>query len=268
MNPLFFGERTRRLFGVHQEAEGGARRARAAVLCQPWGSEYLFTHRAVRQLSAMLNVAGFHTLRFDYWGTGDSGGDLVDADPAGWRADIETAIDELASTTGVRRVTLIGLRLGALLAADVAVAQPSLIDKLVLWDPVVSGAAYPREMQQLCEVNALRHKPPGNRRPQRRADEAGGGYEMNGFAMTAAFIAALGQAHLADMAAHLPDTTYLIASSDAETFDAARAALASRPDILAAARLLPARPIWVEDWPFTRGDVPVAVLQSIVAWLG
>ena len=40
--------------------------------------EYMRTHKAVRQLTMMLAKAGYHLLRFDYFGTGDSAGDGED----------------------------------------------------------------------------------------------------------------------------------------------------------------------------------------------
>jgi uncharacterized protein len=142
MNPFFFGTAERRLFGIYEPAAVGTTGKRAAILCYPWGAEYIYAHRAVRQLALQLSRAGFHTLRFDYYGTGDSGGESTDVDLAGWEADLETAIEELTEITGVTRVTLIGLRLGAVIATNVAVRLSGKIEALVLWDPVISGPEY------------------------------------------------------------------------------------------------------------------------------
>ena len=93
-------------------------------------------------LRVRLSAAGIDTLRFDYFGTGDSAGEMVDADLAGWETDIELAIEELRDMVGSARVTLIGLRLGATLAARVAARRPGDVDRLVLWDPIQSGLEY------------------------------------------------------------------------------------------------------------------------------
>jgi pimeloyl-ACP methyl ester carboxylesterase len=53
-----------------------------------------------------------------------------------WCRDVETAVDELRDITGLTKVGLIGLRLGATLATRVAVKHAQQIDALVLWDPV------------------------------------------------------------------------------------------------------------------------------------
>src|SRR5580692_5054377 len=110
MTPFFFGTSERRLFGIYEPAGGGATSQRAAILCYPWGSEYLHAHRTLRLLALRLSRVGFHTLRFDYYGTGDSGGEPTDTDLTGWEADLETAIAELMEITGLARVTVIGLR--------------------------------------------------------------------------------------------------------------------------------------------------------------
>ena len=123
MTPFYFGMRQRRLFGIYEPARTSS--AHAAVLCNPWGNEYIHAYRSLRQLALLLTIAGFHILRFDYYGTGNSAGDMIDADVQGWKADIETAMDELRHITDLQQVTLVGLRLGATLAAAVA-ADPSV----------------------------------------------------------------------------------------------------------------------------------------------
>ena len=113
MTPLFFGSGARRLFGIYEPGRSGSRTSRAAVLCNPWGQEYIRAHRSMRQLAKMLTASGRDTFRFDYYGTGDSAGDMVDADLAGWENDIGSAIDEVKDTSGSPRVALLGLRLAA-----------------------------------------------------------------------------------------------------------------------------------------------------------
>ena len=138
MNPLYLGTKERRLFALYEPAAAKERRTRAAVLCYPWGAEYVYAHRAMRQLGLKLSECGFHTLRFDYFGTGDSGGQDSEANPAAAEADVESAIEGLQDIVGVSRVALIGLRLGATLAARTAMRRKENVEALVLWDPIVS----------------------------------------------------------------------------------------------------------------------------------
>ena len=148
MTPLFFGRSEAPLYGVYQPPLAADRHA-GVVLCYPFGQEYMRAHRAFRQLAQMLARQGFHVFRFDYRGTGDASGDMTGVVLADWVEDVGEAIQELRDSTGVRKLTLVGLRLGALVAALASQQQPRL-DGLVLWDPVIAGAGYDAEL--LAEI--------------------------------------------------------------------------------------------------------------------
>ena len=142
MSPFFFGSAGRPLFGIYEPAARGTIGRHAAILCYPSGDEYIYAHRTLRQLALKLSSAGFHVLRFDFYGTGDSGGELSDVTLADWEADLKTAIDELIEITGLAKVSLIGMRLGGIVAASVASQLNSVIEALVLWDPAVNGPEF------------------------------------------------------------------------------------------------------------------------------
>jgi len=77
------------------------------------------THCGVPQArGAAERARGLPVMRFDWSCTGDSEGDVYDGTVAQWVEDVETAADELRDAAGVRRVSIIGMRLGALLAAQ------------------------------------------------------------------------------------------------------------------------------------------------------
>jgi pimeloyl-ACP methyl ester carboxylesterase len=80
-------------------------------------------------------------MRFDYRGSGDSAGTMQGLEASDWVADIRMAVAELRDMAVIQKVSIIGLRLGALLAAHAA-RELGTIDRLVLWDPVTSGATY------------------------------------------------------------------------------------------------------------------------------
>ena len=141
MIPCFFGDADRQLFGVYHPASGAPARRAGVVLCYPAPQEYRQAHWAYRRLAGLLAERGLHVLRFDYYGTGDSAGDSGEGRLAQWVADVGTAAQELQDVAGVRRTSLVGMRLGAAVAARAAAAGVDAAD-LVLWDPVVRGADY------------------------------------------------------------------------------------------------------------------------------
>ena len=140
MQLYYFGSSEKPLFGVHHPAQGKANRKECVVLCPAIGTELLRSYRAFRQLATNLSKQGFDVLRFDYYGTGDSSGDCLEGNLQQWREDIRTAIEELKDATGATTVSLVGLRLGATLAAEVA--KQEAVSRLVLWEPVIDGEAY------------------------------------------------------------------------------------------------------------------------------
>jgi pimeloyl-ACP methyl ester carboxylesterase len=139
----YFGSSGRQLLGLYNPPSAASERDAAVLLCHPAAQEYMRCHWALRQLALRLAGAGFHVFRFDYFGTGDSAGGSEEADLEQWRRDVGEAIEELKDVSGVRRPSLVGLRLGATLAAQ----TPARLKDLVLWEPVVSGPAYLGELR-------------------------------------------------------------------------------------------------------------------------
>jgi pimeloyl-ACP methyl ester carboxylesterase/acyl carrier protein len=164
---LYFGAADARLFAaLHRPA---ANRGKAGVvLCYPIGQEYMRAHRTYVELARSLASTGRNVLRFDYFGCGDSAGEATAGSLERWRDDIRQAIEELRSRTGVPSVYLIGARIGANLAADVAAARHDVAGT-VLWEPILDGpgyiAALRRAHHDLLDSNAVldgydHHEPP------------------------------------------------------------------------------------------------------------
>lgn len=136
IEPFFFDRA--QLFGCYHPSADPAS-TRGAIFCPPLFDEYRRTYRALSDLANACAKNGIHVLRFDFYGTGDSQGILDDASAERWRDDIETAIEELISLTGVDTVILSGVRFGATLASNV---EHAAIKRAVFWDPVESGSQY------------------------------------------------------------------------------------------------------------------------------
>ena len=147
--PFFFPEPEAALFGVYHAPLTMADRDLGVVIAAPYGMEYEKTHRALRQLALQLAGAGFHVLRFDYRGCGDSAGEPTALDLADWVSDLEMAVEELEDRAGVARVAVVGLRLGATLAL-LAAARRRDVEALVLWEPILDGPAYMGELSDLA----------------------------------------------------------------------------------------------------------------------
>ncbi len=144
----FFGPSDEPLFGMHAAPSGRSVRDRAVLLCAPVGWEYMRTHWAMRKISRLLATDGFHVMRFDYFGTGDSAGGSEDGSLERWVQDVFTAADELRAAAAVELVSVVGVRLGATLAA-LACRNGLPAEQLVMWDPVVDGRSYLRSLVRM-----------------------------------------------------------------------------------------------------------------------
>ncbi len=163
MNLLFFGSSNRQLFGAYHPPSKAVAARGAALLCPPWGPEYFVSHRVLRRLATRLSDAGYHVLRFDYFGTGDSAGKRTDGDLVSWCEDASIAVDELRDMSGYETVAAFGIRLGAVIGWRLA-QQREDVRKVVLWDPVVNGARYLSDLVKAqAEVDRWSLSRPRNR---------------------------------------------------------------------------------------------------------
>ena len=147
MNLLYFGAPGRQLFGAYHMPPAAVPARGAALLCPPWGQEYLVSHRILRRLAVRLSESGYHVLRFDYYGTGDAAGQREEGDLDSWLEDAGTAAEELRDMSGFGAIASFGVRLGASVAWRLATTRTD-VHTTVLWDPVVFGHAYMKELLQ------------------------------------------------------------------------------------------------------------------------
>ncbi|MES2152614.1 MAG: hydrolase 2, exosortase A system-associated [Pseudomonadota bacterium] len=137
--PFFLGSGAGARFCLFHRPAGPVH---AAVLyVAPYGEEMNCARRMSQQLARALAARGVAVLVIDLHGCGDSAGDSGEAHWDSWLADLAAGCDWIVGQTGVVPA-LLGVRLGALLALDYARQASHRIDKVVLWQPVASGAAF------------------------------------------------------------------------------------------------------------------------------
>jgi alpha-beta hydrolase superfamily lysophospholipase len=180
---LYFAHSDRPLFGWLHLPEATDSRNVGLLICNPFGNEAICAHRTIRHIAEHACRAGMPVLRFDYDGTGDSAGQDGDPDRVqAWLASVAAAADELRCSAGVERLCLLGIRLGAALAATVAAGRDD-VTALIGIAPVVAGKAYVRELRLLERAMAAKR----NISPEKLTDTL----EAAGFVLTAPTQAAL-----------------------------------------------------------------------------
>jgi len=154
IQPVYFGEDSE-LYGCYHFPYDSTDTP-ATLICQSTGYEYERCHRAMRQLAVQLSRKGMVALRFDYFGTGNSAGDSEDVSLQRMREDIQQAIISCRKRTGANKLALVGLRLGARMAAQVA-GSSTEIDSLVLYAPVFNSKELVNEWRHQQRVFNSKH---------------------------------------------------------------------------------------------------------------
>jgi hypothetical protein len=146
--PFWSSRGERRLWAVLHPSTKPVPAKRGVLLVPPLLHEFPRSLRLLCEMATCLSALGIPSLRFAYFGTGDSEGAAVDADFASMAADIEQAAAELLDRAACSELVLLAFRSGALPAhgwISGTAAPPSLV---VLWDPVLEGAAWRRELER------------------------------------------------------------------------------------------------------------------------
>lgn len=139
--PFFMDAPAGRVFAVHHRPRDPAN-IRGHVLCVPPFNEEMNRSRSMMSLQAKaLAALGLGTLVIDLHGTGDSEGDYRDARWDGWLDDLRAAKRWLSAQAGGLRAIL-GVRLGAILAAQIHAEMDASGVALVLWQPVLDGKVH------------------------------------------------------------------------------------------------------------------------------
>jgi len=176
---------TRRLLAVWQGTEGPCRAG--ALFCHPLGEEKKCAHHAFVETARALARRGVASLRFDMSGCGDSEGEFREASFADWIDDICRAWADLQRRAGDCPLVLVGLRMGAALAAR-ACRRLDGLTALALWQPVINGKEeFSSELRRLLIQQMMTRGKAGVRRGDIIAalERGEGEVELDGYVIPA-----------------------------------------------------------------------------------
>lgn len=138
VKPFFLSCPDRRLFCLSIQANAALQNFSPVLFIPPFAEEMNKSRHIIRNLAQLLAEAGFDSLIFDPFGTGDSEGDFGDATWEFWIEDLNSAYQWLARESG-KPVSIIALRTGALLASEYIQRTHPDVDRLIFLAPVVRG---------------------------------------------------------------------------------------------------------------------------------
>jgi exosortase A-associated hydrolase 2 len=139
--PFFLECGNRRLFSIFHSPENRDAIHGGVVYFAPFTEEANRARRMASLLAENLSGTGTGALLFDYSSVGDSSGNFSQARWDDWVSDGCAAIDWLYQKIG-GPISVVGLRLGAVVALKCAQNVGRDISRIVLWQPVTNGRTY------------------------------------------------------------------------------------------------------------------------------
>jgi exosortase A-associated hydrolase 2 len=206
---MFLDAPSGRLFAVHH-GPADADTARGQVLFVPPFNEEMNRCRSMMTLQAAQFAAlGYGTLVVDPFGTGDSAGQYLDARWELWLNDLETAYQWLDRQPGGCR-GILGIRLGAMLAAEFVERSKLPHIAMMYWQPVVDGKIHLTQFLRVRMAAQLdrTHLPKETTASMRKQLGEGVHVEVGGYDIHSDLARAMDDARLADRA--LPASTHVL----------------------------------------------------------
>ncbi len=123
------------------------------VMLPPFGEERKSSTRLFVLLARALARQGHTVLRFDFTGTGESGGKHSQATLTGWLQQAETALQLLSHHNDEKEWFGIGARLGANILLRLALEKPP--EQIILLEPLLNGDDYLRDLQRRQQIKNI-----------------------------------------------------------------------------------------------------------------
>jgi len=180
----FIGEAGRRLFALLRTPSVAS--GECTLVVPPFAEEMNKSRRLVTDFARRERSKGRGVLCVDLFGTGDSEGEFEAASVEQWIEDLATA-SAWSASTGWPVTSMLGIRMGALLAAALVRQRDMKLSRAIFWQPVTSGA---RQIDQFLRVRVMAMRMEQDRSETlaelRARLKAGGTVEVAGYALSGA----------------------------------------------------------------------------------
>lgn len=140
VQPFYLTGSSGPLFAIYYSPSKSVACTRNILVAPSFAEEMNRCRSMVSQQARQLCSIGVGTLVIDPYGTADSAGDFEELTWDSWHNDLLTGLEWLRRQPGGCD-TLLGIRLGAVMAANIVAAHGGLT-RLLLWQPVITGKTF------------------------------------------------------------------------------------------------------------------------------
>lgn len=195
LQPLYLNSGRGRIFALFTPP---ADNKEVLLFLPSFGEELNRCRVMVAMQARKLAALGYGCLLIDYYGTGDSQGDFSETDWQTWHDNAETAYRWLIDQ-GHQRIGLWGLRLGAILAAEMAQYYPDGFTRLLLWQPVLDGKTFLTQFMRIRLAMLMdRNEPKETTQQMRDYLQQGHHLEVAGYLLSPQFATEIDSKKLVD----------------------------------------------------------------------
>ncbi len=197
MQPFFLDGAARPVFCVYHPPKADTPDNGDVLYLPPFAEEMNRSRFMAAMLARSLAESGIGTLILDPHGTGDSAGDFTDGRWTTWLGDAEAALSWLSGKERAG-ISLVGLRLGAVLALDLLARTTHPINHLVLWQAVTSGSQFITQFLRIRMAAGLTGEKGETTKDLRDRLNAGTAVEVAGYMLSADLAADIDALKLGD----------------------------------------------------------------------
>lgn len=195
LQPAFIDGRYGKLF-VLERCPIGRDRAPCVLIVPPFAEEMNKSRPMLAMVAHGLATRGVATILPDLYGTGDSAGEFHEGNWDVWLDDLERAI-RWSAANGYPVSGLLAVRLGCILAGELAARLPKPIERTVLWQPVLDGLRYMTQFLRLRVAASIMDGQKETVDGLRDLLSRGESLEVAGYRLSAALVAQVDGARLA-----------------------------------------------------------------------
>ena len=269
-HPVFIDGPNGRLLAVYygpRPLAGGA-----VLFVPPFAEEMNRSRRMAALMGRRFAAQGIGFLVLDLYGTGDSAGDFLNARWSLWRDDVVAGLEWL-SDQGANICSLLGLRLGACLAADIARDPARRLGRLIVWQPVLRGEIFLNQFLRIrvaSEIDAATSGAEVTTKSLKESLNGGNVLEIAGYQLHPELASALSTLRFVDLAEYcnLPIHWLEVAQEPCAPLAPASATAVLRlreSGRQVSSQTVPGESFWVIEEP---ANVPALVQATADIWRG
>ncbi|MEZ5529349.1 MAG: hydrolase 2, exosortase A system-associated [Porticoccaceae bacterium] len=215
LDPAYIGGSKGTLFALHYQPVTRNEQTLCVIMVPSFAEEMNRCRYMQTMLAQAITARGMALLAVDPYGTGDSQGEFEEADWQQWIDDTVTA-SQYANSLGYTRQSMLGIRLGALLATAAAEKLENL-QELIFWQPVASGKVALNQFMRIKIAASMgRDEEAGTTAKFEEQLSLGNSIEVAGYDVSPSLYYGIQSAHLDNHSSltHIPISWYTIAASE------------------------------------------------------